>query len=513
MDEKIGRYHNAKLNTVWAIICQLVFIVLGFLNRKVFYNFLGAELLGVNSLFSDVLIIFSLADMGFSTAIMFSMYKPIAENDTQKVCSLLLFYRCIYRYVIIALIIISICFIPFLRFIKTDIPFSDLLVYYMFFQANNLVEYVWVYRESYIIACQKERELSKWNIIFYVTKNMSQILTVIFFKNFIAYLFVGFACLTIKKVFVNNYILIHYPITSIEKANQLSDNEKQSIVRKSKALLVTKVGNLIINQTDSLIISYIISVAQWGLASNYILIKKSIFTISEKIYSSVLPSMGNLIVKSDKGHKTKIFLQYDFLNAWMQTFFFVSFLCLSNPFISLFFGNEAILPFYFVFVFFFASFIDGLRNPVSVMREAGGSFEKDKWYTVVAALVNMAVSIPLAIKIGMVGVYVGTICSMLILHLFRTIVLLGDNSFDITVYKYLELILKHVFFALIIGAVTFVLVQLTYKINTNLYAIFLIQCLTVVIIPNLIWIFINYDNQIFQDVQLRVKIIKWGKNK
>ena len=118
-------------------------------------------------------------------------------------------------------------------------------------------------------------------------------------------------------------------------------------MNKSIALLITKVGNLIINQTDSLIVSYFISVVQWGFASNYLVIKKAIFTVSDKIYSSVLPSMGNLLVSNNKEHETKVFLKYDYLNAWMHTFFFVAFVCMSNPFISIFFGKDAVLSYSF----------------------------------------------------------------------------------------------------------------------------------------------------------------------
>ena len=511
MREDKSRLQNATLNTIWAIFTQLVIVLLGLLSRKVFLTNLGAELLGVNNLFSDVLMLFSFADLGFGTAIMFSMYQPIAENNEKKVQSMLLFYRTIYRFVILALMIISLGFVPFLPFIKTDIKFNELIIYYLFFQLSNIIEYVWAYRESYVIACQRERELSKWNLIYNVVKNIGQIMVVIVCHNFVAYLLIGLACVVGKKLLINSYILSHYPITSLKNVEQLPKNEKNSIVRKSVALVITKVGNLIINQTDSLIVSYLISVVEWGFASNYLVIKKAIFNVSDKIYSAVLPSMGNLLVEDDKEHHTKVFLKYDFMNAWMHTFFFVAFLSLSNPFIELFFGEKAVLNISFVFIFFFASFIDGLRSPVSVMREAGGSFEQDKWYTILAAFVNIVVSVPLAVNMGLVGVYIGTVCAMIVLHICRTIVLLNGKKYSITVQEYFVILLRHAVVGFFFGVGTLWVTCMLDGFISNKYFLFLAKCILVAFIPNILWLLVYCRNQIMKE--LWYKFISIIRNK
>ena len=505
MDNEKSRSQNVLLNTLWTVLCQFAIVVLGLFSRKVFLGQLGAELLGVNSLFSDVLMLFSFADLGFGTAIMFSMYKPIAKNDANKVGSLLLFYRTIYRYVIATLIIISLCFIPFLGTIKTEIPVNELIVYYMFFQFANIAEYVWAYREGYVIACQRERELSVFNLVYNIIRNIAQIAIVLLFSNFILYLVVGAVCVVVKKILVNWYIVKKYPVTTLRGVQKLSKAERKGIMNKSIALLITKVGNLIINQTDSLIVSYFISVVQWGFASNYLVIKKAIFTVSDKIYSSVLPSMGNLLVSNNKEHETKVFLKYDYLNAWMHTFFFVAFVCMSNPFISIFFGKDAVLSYSFVFVFFFAGFIDGLRSPVSVMREAGGSFEKDKWYTIVAAIVNIVVSVPLAMMLGLNGVYIGTICAMFVLHICRTMVLLNGNDYAISTIKYLLVLVRHALIGLLICGITFYLVQLLDKFAINKYLLFVIKGILVCIIPNAIWIALSINNECFRELMDKLK--------
>ena len=180
-----SRTRNASLNTLWAIISQGIIVIISLFSRKIFLDYLGAELLGVNSLFTDILLLFSFADLGLGTAIMFSMYHPIAANKRDKIQSLLVFYREVYNYVIGGLFVISLLFIPFLFSVNSTISFGDLLVYYLFFQANNIIQYVWAYRESYVIASQNERILTKVNLYFSILSTIILIIIVILFSNYL----------------------------------------------------------------------------------------------------------------------------------------------------------------------------------------------------------------------------------------------------------------------------------------------------------------------------------------
>lgn len=512
MNQTSSRTQNVVRNSYWAITASVISVVLGLITRKIFLHYLDVELLGVNSLFSDVFMLFSFAELGFGTAIVFSMYRPIAESDDEKVSSMLLFYRDIYNYVIIALIVISVGFIPFLKTINTNIPFSELIIYYFIFQIGNIFSYVWAYRESYVIACQQERRLTVISIGYVVFKNLAQILLLVVYSNFYVFLLLGLFCDIIKKVITNEYIKRAYPITKLKDATSLSKKEKKGILLKSYALLVTRVSNLAINQTDSLIVSTFINVTQWGLASNYVMIKKCLFTITDKIYASVLPSMGNLVATSNANSVLKNFLKYDFYNSWVHTFFFVGLSILSSPFITLFFGDNLTLSRSFVFIFFLAAFIDGLRSPVSLMREATGTFEVDKWYSVLAAVVNIVASIPLAIVYGLPGVFVGTICSMTVLHVFRTLVLFKGGGYDMTVGQYLFILFKHLVIGLVILAVVYFISQGICSQVKSIYWSFIIKGVLVAIIPNLLWAVIYFRNPFYIEIKKKIIDRIWTKN-
>lgn len=509
MLEKKGRLSNTILNSFWATASQLIVVLLGLFSRKVFLNNLGAELLGVNSLFSDVLILFSFADLGFGTAIMFSMYKPIANSDTIKIKSFLLFYKKIYNYVIISISVISLLFIPFLTEIKTDIPIDDLTIYYIIFQLNNIIQYVWAYRENYVIASQNERLLSAINIIYSILSTIVLLTSVIIYKNFLIYLIISFVCILLKKILVNVYIVHKYPITRLENASELAKDEKRGVVSKSMALFVTKIGNLMINQTDSLIVSYAINVIQWGYASNYLVLKRSVFVITDKIYGAILPSMGNLVAEGNREKELQVFFKYDFINAWIHTFFFISLSCLSSPFIDLFFGKGMTLSNTFVFVFFFSAFLDGLRSPVSMLREATGTYEEDKWYTILAAIINLIVSIPLANIFGLSGVFIGTIIAMVTLHICRTIILFKKDTYTISANHYLYKIFIHVIVGLLLLCATRLVCNYFHSSISNDLVSFICMIFTICILPNFIWIIIYRNNDIIESIikHLKTKII------
>lgn len=502
-----GRKRNVSLNIAWALIGNVVTIILGFFSRRVFISYLGTELLGVNSLFADVLLLFSFADLGIGNAIMFSMYRPIAEKNTEYIKSLLLFYKKIYRYVIGALILISMAYIPFMPFLKTDIPIKRLLIYYIFFQFNNMIAYFWAYRENYVIAIQRERFLTILNMIFNIIINISQIAAILLFSNFILYLSIGCVIIFLKKIIINKMIVKRFPITKLEEVKELNKEQKKDIITKAFSLCITKIGNLIINQTDGLIVAYVINVYNWGLIANYLMIKKAIVEFCDKIYSAMLPSIGNLLTENDQKKEEKIFLEYDLINTWIHTVFFVSLACLSTPLIEILFGKNLNLAKIFVFTFFLAMFIDGLRAPVSAVREACGLYKSDKWYTIVAAVVNLISSYIFAKKYGITGVYIGTILAMLVLHFSRAYILFVSRHYIYGYKKYMLMLGFKIVVAVAIYLVEDRIINYIEVLHIEQFWKYALMLLSVIVIPNGLFILFNFRNKYYLEIKTGIKCI------
>ena len=502
--EKNSRTRNVILNLTYISLSQMLTALLSFYNRKVLLSVVGEELLGVNSLFSDILALFSFADLGIGVAVTFLLYKPIANNDIKRIQSILFFYKKVYRYVIGLLLIISILYIPFLRYLKTELTIEDIIVYYVLFQLNNIIGYLFAYRETYIIACQKERVISIISMFITLGRTIMQIVTLNICGNYIIYLLISTISILIQKLIINLYAIMKCPETRIKCADELSKEEVREIYKKSAAMLVHRVGNLVINQTDSLVVSYILSVSKWGILSNYLMIKTAITTVMARVYSAVLPSIGDVIAKEKMQKQINIFKMYDLLNFWLYAFCFVALKVLSTPFISLYFGEKYIIDEFTIFMLCFAFFIDGLRSPVSAVREAGGMYEKDKWYTILAATVNLVSSITLVLFWGLPGVYMGTILAMLVLIFSRTIILF-NNYFNISSKLYLWGVLKKAIAAVIGWGITQTISDIILR-NIGISIIsFICVLICVCIVPNIIWILIFKKNSEFKMIVAFVK--------
>ena len=500
----VSRTNHVAKNILWAIINQAMMIALSLISRKIFLNVLGAELLGANSLFSDVISLFSFADLGFGTAVVFSLYKPIAENDQVKIKSLLQYYNTIYRYVIIVLIAIAIAFVPFLPSLKTTIPLGQLTFYYFLYQASCVLGYVCAYRETYVSACQKQRTITKFGILFSTIQILLQIVIVKITANYAAYIILGLIISIIRKITVNLYIIKKYPETRVGGAITLPKEERKEIFKSAKAVLVHRLGNLAINQTDSLIVSIFINMTEWGLMSNYLVLKTAVSRLLENVYSAILPSMGNLVTSENEERQIKVFNTYDFINFWLYMFCYVALGTLSSQFIKIYFGQEYALRETTVFIFFTAFFIDGLRAPVSAMREANGSFRIDQWYTILAAFVNLIVSIALVGKMGLNGIYLGTCCAMWVLHVARTI-LLFRNWNDINAFIYLLKILKYILFGSIVYILTFCLQRLIGTYLENSIFSFFMYGLCACIVPNICVVLAFREKESFKDTMILFK--------
>lgn len=492
-----GRIGNVLKNAFWAFLSQILVSLLGIISRKVFLSRLGIELLGVNGLFSDVLLILSFAELGIGAIIMFAMYQPIAERDTEKIRSLLKFYRKVYNFIIVVVALIGFAFFPFLQYLNTEIPLAEIKIYYWIFQINNIIGYICAYRESYVIACQQERRLTVINLITSFTLCGIQIGVILLTSNFLLYLLVGVLLNIVKKVVINLYIIKEYPETRLKGAEDLPAEDQRIIFRKSFAMLVHKLGNLAINQTDSLVVSYIGNIVQWGLVSNYLMLKRLVVLVFDKIYGAMMPSMGNLLASEGFERKNRVFSMYDLANFWFCSFCFIGLSVLSTPFISIYLGPDVLLDDFTVFFFCFAFLVDGLRAPVSMMREASGAFEKDKWFTIVAAIVNLVVSIVGALFWGIAGVFIGTVCAMLVLHIARVILLFGSGLYAYTPRHYFKRLSYYILLSLIGYAMTAFSIHVIGTWMGIHIGSFLLMLMVVAVLPNGFYWFVFRNDSSF----------------
>lgn len=422
----MGRVKSAAKNIAFGQIGNLITQLLGFASRTIFIIYLGDTLNGVNVLYTDILSALSMAELGIGTALNYCLYKPVANKNYEKIKSYMQLYKKAYRIIGLVITAIGLGISPFLPYLVKQpegVTVTDLTLYYFIFLFNTVSTYFVAYKYSLVNAEQKN--YIQTNIIT-ITKMITvclQIVVIIATGNFYAYLLTAALIELAQKIFVSIYLNRKYPYLKDKFVNPLTKEETGEIVTKTKALVFHKVGDVARLQTDSIIITGFINVTVNGFVGNYTLILNSIANVVNIIFNSVLSSFGNLIATESKQKQYQIFRVYRFFACWIYGFAAIGFFMLLTPFITLWLGEHKTLTYATVACILIDFYFKGERIVLSNFKTAAGVFEQDKYLALIQGAVNLVISIVLVQKIGLVGVYIGTIVSGLIANITKPFII------------------------------------------------------------------------------------------
>ena len=267
-----SRTSKSIRNTIVALCEQGVYNIMSFLCRTVFIYTLGKTYLGFSGLFSDILTLLSLAELGVGTAILYSMYKPAATGDHRRVAALLNLYKKVYNTIGILITIIGLCLTPFWGFLISDIPdMPEIPIIYLLYLLNTTASYFFVYKKSILITDQKSYISSLIYISTTTAQNILQIVFLLLTHNFIVYLIIQVVCTMANNIAISIYVDRHYSYLKEYKNEQLDKESKVAIYNNVKAMFVSKLSSAVVTSTDNLLISKFVSTIVLGLYSNYTL--------------------------------------------------------------------------------------------------------------------------------------------------------------------------------------------------------------------------------------------------
>lgn len=424
----MGRVQSAARNIVFGYIGNLTTQLLGFVLRTIFIAHLGDTLNGVNDLYTSILSVLSMAELGVGTALNYSLYGPVARRDYEKIKSYMLLYKKAYRVIGLVIAVIGLAISPFLPYLVKQpkgVTVRDMTLYYFIFLFNTVSSYFVAYKYSLVNA--EQNNYIQTNIIT-VTKMITvtlQILVILVTENFYFYLLTAAFVELLQKFFASWYLNRRYPYLKDKNVVKLSGEETGEIVRKTKALMFHKVGDVARLQTDSMIISGFINVTLVGYVGNYNMILTSVSNFVNIIFNSVLSSFGNLIATESREKQYQVFRVYRFFACWIYGFSAVGFFLLLTPLIMLWpsVGPGKALPVAVVACILTDYYFKGDRIVLSNFKTAAGVFEQDKYLALIQGGVNLIISIVLVQRIGLAGVYIGTIVSGLIANVTKPFII------------------------------------------------------------------------------------------
>nr|WP_321302562.1 transporter [uncultured Trichococcus sp.] len=481
-----SRTINSIRNIIASVSYQIVLLLLSFVSRTIFIRNLGPEYLGINGLYSNLLSVLSLAELGVGSAIIYSLYKPLAENDTLKISALMNFYKEVYRYIAIFIAGVGIALVPFLDlFIKTDNPIHNMELYYLLFLADIVIGYLFIYKSSIINADQKMYLIKIYSFLFQVFKIIIQVFIIYTTKSYTLYLVIQ-----ILFTLLNNFYIAYksdhlYPQIK-NNTSRLAPKERKNIFENIKSMFVYRIGGVLLNNTDNILISGMIGVIWVGLYSNYVLIVGSIQTIVEILFSSINASIGNLNADVNNKNKESIYNVLTFIAFWIYGVCSLCLLNLLDDFIGLWIGGEYVLNQTIPLAITLNFYIPGILKSTALYRDTTGLFRKTKFIFLTTAALNIILSIILGRIYGLSGILFATAISRILTNFWWEPKVLYNEYFKKSSKLYF---INQLYYMgiLIITNILINALQYPLSLGTNNIATFIVKAMICFILPNVIF--------------------------
>ena len=507
MENKRGsRFQNTWKNFRFGVAAQIVITLLGFISRTIFIRVLSEDYLGVNGLYASILNVLSLTELGLSDIVVYSLYKPLAEGNEKQLTALMGYYKTIYRVIALAVAVIGLALVPVLRLlVKSEIDQYHLVLYYLMFLANSVCSYLLVYKSSIIHADQKRYLISGYEMLFKFLTVALQVVCLLAFRNFTVYLFIQIAMTVTNNLFISRKADQLYPF--LKKKEPLDQEKKKSIFRDVRYMFSYKAGGQLLNSTDNLYISSLISTATCGLYDNYLMIQGMVSAYTTIISQSVLGSLGNLNATAEPRQKKQVFDAYSMAFTWIATFCTAALLVMYNPFILLWAGEKWLLPMQTVAVICLNFFLPNVLVPVWNFRNTTGLFRETKNILLYAAAINLVLSYILGVRWGLTGILAATSVSRLLTSFWFEPYILHKKVFGTSSMPFFLRQAVH----LSIVVVSFLLISWVGRLAAlGPWGDFFLKGILCVIIPNVLILAVNGKTESFRYLKNKV-LEKLGK--
>jgi len=474
------RTYKSIKNVSIMLLTQFITLALAFASRTVFIKTLGAEYLGFYGLFNNILNLLSLAEMGIGTAIAYALYKPIAENDTKHIKSILAFYRRCYFFIGISIIAIGCLILPFLPYLikgEVTVPVNIYHVY-LYFLANSAITYFFAHKRTIIDETQNKYLTTSIDFVINVIVSTVQIIILLLFKDFMIFLFIRVLGTVVNSILIFIFANRKFPYIK-ERAVALSSSVKKKIWSNVSILFFNKLGAVVVLGTDFLIISAFVGIEAVGIYSNYTLIVGTIAAFCNLFIMGTDASIGNAIATLTKEEVYSVFRKMAFLIFCIGGLSTVCLVNLLNPFIELWAGEDYLLSESVVYVIAANFFFTQNRLLVLTFKVDAGIFRPDMYKPFIEIAFNLGLSIFLVHIYGILGVLIGTLANTFLVCIWVEAFIVHKYIFATSIAGYLKMYVGQIF-VLIIAYV------LSSYIN-NFIDNFILKCIASISISALIY--------------------------
>lgn len=412
---KVERTKNAERNIIFGVILKIYQILTPFLLRTAMIYFMGVEYLGLDSLFTSILQVLNLAELGVGSAMVYGMYKPIVEDDHVTICALMKLYRIYYRVIGGVIAVVGVAITPFIPvLIKSDLP-AELNIYILYLMnlAVTVFSYwLFAYKNALFQAHQRADIPSKVSLGTYTFRYVLQFIVIFFIKNYYIYIMASFIAQILTNVITAIMATRMYP-DYVPKGN-LDKKRVHDINCRIKDLFTSKLGSVIVNSADTVVISSFLGLTVLAVYQNYYFILTAIIGFVTIIFQSCTAGIGNSVIVETKEKNFNDLKKFTFLISWIAGVCTCCFLCLYQPFMEIWVGKDLMLGFSAVICFCIYYFIYEINQLLNTYKDAAGIWHEDRFRPLVTAMANLTLNLILVQFWGIYGVLLSTTISMLV---------------------------------------------------------------------------------------------------
>lgn len=510
---RISYIKNTTKSIFWGIVNKFVIILMPFVIRTILIYYLGAEYAGLSSLFTSILRVLNMAELGFAGAVAFSMYKPVAEEDTKKICALLAFYRKLYYSVGGIVMIIGIAMIPYLNFlVKGDCPADvNLKILYVIYLIDTAASYfLFSYKNVILNVYQRMDIVSNISTVLHICVYVIQIGILVFFRAYYAYIIFEIVYTVVNNILVACYVTKMFPQYKCD--GKLKKCETKSIIKNVYGMILFKVCSVTRNSLDNIFISAFMGLKAVAVYGNYYYIFSAVANVQAVIMDSIKGAIGNKIAIDTPEKNHHDMLVFMFIYAWFSGWCAICMLCLYQPFIRLWVGDDMLLDMPTMIMFCFYFYVTSMGAIRFLYHQSAGLFWQWRYWTVAEALVNVVGNYVLVQAWGLFGVVSATVISLLVVDFFFSTFIVYKFYFrNGKIWIYFKDHLLYLAVTALVGGLTYIVCEIV--LDRGVLAI-IIRFGICAVLPNCLFLMAYYKLPVFKDaVGIGKRVMKYVTKK
>ena len=482
-----SRTEYSLINMFTGMVGDVINTAVGFACRVIFVRMLGSEYLGVKGLFTNILSVLSLAELGIGSAIIYALYKPLAEKDQDKIAAIMQYYKKAYAVIGMVVAALGLSAMPFLdKIIRTQPNIKEsIYLIYLLYLFNSVASYFFSYRSALLTASQRQYIVQGYNYVITILVSILQIIFLVLTHEYLSYLIIRIVGSLGYNIWISQKAVKDYPYIRNRNVPPLSAGERRSLFVNIRALAINKLSGVLVNSTDNIAITYFSGLSSVGFASNYTALSSMVGSTIGLVFNALPGSVGNLNATASEENRYRFFNVLNLTNFWLFGWGAIGIALVSTDLVKVLYGPQYELPLKIPLMIALNSFSIGMLQAVYTYKSTLGLFRYGQFLLFFTGFINLALDVVLGRRLGTFGIFLATFIARATTNLWYEPYAVYRYGLKKSPWIYWKRYARYLLVLGIAGGLSFLLCRLcTFPAIVNAIVKFIICC----VVPNSIFV-------------------------